>query len=382
LALQRRAQSENGVIVSEFFAEYGMFLLKAATVVIAIGAVIIIAVSAGIRSRGMRHGGQLEIDNINDQLDEMRHALSCAVLDPAARKVADKAEQKRRKAEEKAQKKAAKAAQKAADKAGADGPAETDGGEHRRRVFVLDFDGDIQASATDKLRREVSAVLGQATAHDEVVLRLESAGGVVNGYGLAASQLTRLRGAGVPLTICVDKVAASGGYMMACVGDRVLAAPFAVLGSIGVVAQLPNVHKLLKKHDIDVEILTAGEYKRTLTVFGENTEKGRQKFIEDLEDIHSLFKQFVKQYRPQLDVDAVGTGEIWFGERALDKQLCDEIRTSDDYLLAASKEADVFALRYVEKKTLQEKLGVAAQQGVEGALLKLLERANRLRLHS
>lgn len=362
--------------MAEFFAEYGMFLLKAATVVLAIAAVILVGVGAGMRARRHPHSGHLQVDKLNDQLDEMKHALMVETLEPGARKLADKAEHKRLKAEQKAQKKAAKEAQKA-------GKEVAESGESRRkRVYVIDFDGDIRASQTANLRREISAVLSLAEAEDEVVVRLESGGGVVHGYGLAASQLNRVSEAGVPLTVCVDKVAASGGYMMACVADRILAAPFAVLGSIGVVAQIPNVHKLLKKHDIDVDVLTAGEYKRTLTVFGENTEKGRQKFVEDLEDLHGLFKEFVTEHRPQLDMATVGTGEVWFGRRALEQQLIDEIKTSDEYLVSACKDVDVFSLRYVEKKSLQEKLGVAVQQGVEGAVSKLIERANRLRFHA
>ena len=108
-------------------------------------------------------------------------------------------------------------------------------------------------------------------------------------YGLAASQMQRIRDKKLKLTVCVDKVAASGGYMMAVVADKIIAAPFAVLGSIGVLAQVPNFHRLLKKHDVDFEMLTAGKYKRTLTMFGENTDKGREKFQEDIEDTHVLF---------------------------------------------------------------------------------------------
>ncbi len=198
---------------------------------------------------------------------------------------------------------------------------------------------------------------------DEVVLRLESGGGMVHGYGLAASQLARIRQAGVPLTVCVDKVAASGGYMMACIGDRILSAPFAILGSIGVVAQLLNVHRLLKKHDIDFEVLTAGEYKRTLTVFGENTEKGREKFQEDLEVTHELFKNFVAHYRPQLNMDEIATGEVWLGQAALGKLLVDELKTSDEYLAEQARERDVYQVQFVERKSLQEARRPGRQRG-------------------
>nr|GFA29209.1 hypothetical protein [Tanacetum cinerariifolium] len=204
-----------------------------------------------------------------------------------------------------------------------------------------------------------------ATPKDEVVLRLESGGGMVHSYGLASSQLARIRQAGIPLTICIDKVAASGGYMMACIGNRIISAPFAVLGSIGVVAQLPNVNRLLKKHDIDFEVLTAGEYKRTLTVFGENTEKGREKFQEDLDITHELFKNFVASYRPQLQIDEVATGEVWLGLAAKDKQLVDELKTSDEYLSEKAKTSDVFHLHYAERRSLQQRVGLAATASVD-----------------
>jgi serine protease SohB len=212
-----------------------------------------------------------------------------------------------------------------------------------------------------------------------VVLRLESGGGLVHSYGLAASQLARIRQAGIPLTICIDKVAASGGYMMACIGEKIISAPFAVLGSIGVVAQLPNVNRLLKKHDIDFEVLTAGEYKRTLTVFGENTEKGKEKFQEDLDVTHQLFKDFVGRYRPQLHIDEVATGEVWLGVAALNRKLVDELRTSDEYLSDRAREANLFHLHFAERKSLQERIGMAASGTVENTLVGLWSKLGRLR---
>ncbi|MCB1842493.1 MAG: protease SohB, partial [Halioglobus sp.] len=249
---------------------------------------------------------------------------------------------------------------------GADTPGET----RRKRLYVMDFDGDLRASATDSLREEISVVLSQAGEGDEVLLRVESPGGLVHGYGLAASQLRRIRDAGVPLTVAVDKVAASGGYMMACVGDRILAAPFAVLGSIGVLAQLPNFHRLLKKHEIDFELMTAGQYKRTLTVFGENTEEGRAKFLQELEETHDLFKAFVSENRPSLNIDKVATGEVWYGSQALAEGLIDEVKTSDALVQERLADWDVFAVKFVHKKNWQEKLGLAA----EGTLTRLAMR--------
>lgn len=235
-----------------------------------------------------------------------------------------------------------------------------------QQVFVLDFDGDLKATAVKHLREEISTLISTANKGDEVVVRLESSGGLVHGYGLAAAQLARLKEAGLKLTVCVDKVAASGGYMMACVADKVIAAPFAVIGSIGVVSQLPNFHKWLKNHDVDYEMFTAGDYKRTVTIFGENDEEDRAKYQEELEQTHQLFKHFVNTYRPSLDLDKVATGEHWYGEDALALNLVDSLQTSDSYILQLMDSSQVYALHSRQKPTLAEKLGLA--QAAEATL--------------
>jgi serine protease SohB len=337
----------------EFFAQYAGFLLRTVTVVVAIVMVLLVIAALRSKGRGPRHG-HLQVHKLNDVYQGLRERLEQAVLDKHSLKTQRKAEAKH-----------AKQALKEGIK--------------KPRVFVLDFDGDIKASATDNLRHEITALLSMATASDEVVLRLESGGGMVHSYGLASSQLARIRQAGIPLTVCVDKVAASGGYMMACIGDKILSAPFAILGSIGVVAQLPNVHRLLKKHEIDFEVLTAGEYKRTLTVFGENTDKGREKFQEDLETTHELFKGFVARYRPQLSIDEVATGEVWLGMAALDKLLVDDLQTSDEYLGNRAREAELFHLHYAEKKSLQERFGIATSVALDRVLLTWWSRLNQQR---
>ncbi|MNJ25425.1 putative protease SohB [compost metagenome] len=332
----------------EFLAEYASFLAKTATLVIAI--LIVLSAIAGLRGKGRRKaGGQLQVNKLNEFYKDLRERLESSLLDKAQLKALRKQQAKA----EKQQKKKP---------------------EEKSRVFVLDFDGDIKASATESLRHEISAVLSLATAQDEVVLRLESGGGMVHSYGLAASQLARIRQAGVPLTVCIDKVAASGGYMMACIGDKIVSAPFAILGSIGVVAQLPNVNRLLKKHDVDFEVFTAGEYKRTVTVFGENTEKGREKFQEDLDITHQLFKDFVSRYRPQLHIDDVATGEVWLGVAALNKQLVDQLMTSDEYLSQRAREANLYHLHFAERKSLQERVGLAASGSLEHLAVKLWSR--------
>jgi serine protease SohB len=240
----------------------------------------------------------------------------------------------------------------------------------KSRVFVLSFVGDVSASAVSHLREEVTAVLTQATSNDEVVVKLESPGGMVHSYGLASSQLDRVRQAKIPLTVCVDEVAASGGYMMACVADKILAAPFAVIGSIGVVAQMPNFSKVLKKNDVDYEILTAGKYKRTMTMLGENTDAARKKFVAELEEVHVLFKSHVSTMRPKVDIDKIATGETWYGTQALDLALVDGIQTSDDYLVTRSKEARLFEVVFERKKKIHERLGLAAEQSADRLMLK------------
>ncbi|PJI33376.1 protease SohB [Acinetobacter pseudolwoffii] len=232
-----------------------------------------------------------------------------------------------------------------------------------QKIYVLDFKGDMAASAVESLREEITLILSTAKAgRDRIVVRLESPGGMVHGYGLAAAQLVRLRDAGFHLTICVDKVAASGGYMMACIANEVVSAPFAIVGSIGVVAQVPNFNRLLKDNKIDFELYTAGQYKRTVTMFGENTEEGKAKFEEELQQTHALFKHFVEKYRPQLNVEKVATGEHWYGRDALDLNLVDKLQTSDEYLLHLLTQHDVYSIQTRKKPTLGEKLGLQAAQ--------------------
>ena len=331
----------------DFLADYGLFLLKAVTIVAAILFVFAGVASLAQRNKRQATHGEIRVDSLNDDLEDMASRVRAVVLPEEAYKRDEKARRK---------------ADKEREKEELENP--------RRRVFVIDFHGDIQASAVEEMRREITAVLAVATDKDEIVVRVDSGGGLVTSYGLAASQLERIRRAKVPLTVCVDEIAASGGYMMACVADRILAAPFAVVGSIGVVAQLPNFHRLLRKHEIDVELHTAGEYKRTLTVFGENTDKAREKFREELEDTHALFKEFVGRWRPQLDLAKVATGEHWFGQRALDLALVDELVTSDEYLVNAAKDAEVFQVRWEHRKTLAEKLGVATEGALDRVLLR------------
>lgn len=338
----------------EFFSEYGLFLAKSITIVFAIIAVVAGIAVVSSRSRKDGRDGEIEVTHFNDDLLDMKDALEESILDKDTLKAMHKEEKKKAKEEKKVLKK--------------NPPKEDE--PRRKRIYVLDFDGDVKASEVEPFRQEVSAVLLMAEAQDEIVIRLESPGGMVHEYGLASSQIERIKRKEIPLTVCVDRVAASGGYMMACLADKLIAAPFAIVGSIGVIAQLPNFNRLLKKNDIDYEVLTAGEYKRTLTVFGENTDKGREKFVEELEETHGLFKDFVSEYRESVDIDKVATGEIWFGKQALAVNLVDELMTSDQYLMDAAEEADIYEVRYELKKSLQDKLSEIAVESSDKVLLK------------
>ena len=349
----------------DYLFDYLLFLAQAVTVVVAIVIVLSAMASMGMKRQHQGEGGHLEVKKLNDRLLGLKDSLRHVVLPSGQFKKAHKQDVKAHKAADKA---ATKAAQRAAQKA--EQAPETEEGGPRSRVFVLQFVGDIQASKVDLLRTEITAVLTLAGASDEVLVRIESPGGAVHGYGLAASQLDRIRQHGVPLVVAVDKVAASGGYLMAAVADRILAAPFAVVGSIGVLAQIPNIHRLLKKHDVDVELHTAGKYKRTLTMLGENTDEGREKFVEELEDIHALFQEFVGSRRPDLNMEEVATGEVWYGQRAMDKRLVDELSTSDEYLAKACEDRDVFEVRWVEHKKPIERLMAQA----EGMLVRIVDR--------
>jgi len=345
----------------EFLTDFGLFIAKTATLVVALVVIISVIAAAAQRDRGdASEEGELKVRKLNEKYRKLREHLQAKLLSDGERKIWHKLLKKKEKSRQKEEKASHK-------KAGDEQP------EQGARVFVLDFNGDIKASDTDPLRRAITAVLSVADpAKDEVVVRLESGGGMVHSYGLAAAQLDRIRAKGLSLTACVDKVAASGGYMMACVADRIVASPFAILGSIGVVAQLPNFHRLLKKNNVDFEVLTAGEHKRTLTLFGENTDKGRAKFLEDLEDTHGLFKDYVSERRPALDMSAVANGDIWFGRRALEVNLIDEIKTSDEYLIEACERADVISVSYQRKRTLPEKLGLATSAALEHTVWRII----------
>lgn len=357
---------------------YGLFLAETVTLLVAlIIAVGGIAALVSRQARAGRHRPAVEVKNLNHRYEDLARAMRDQMLSGPEVKASRKADHRRRKAEVREQRRRAKRLrppeppEPRGTVAGAGTPVTavvTPERPGRRRVFVLDFHGDLRATQVTALREEITAVLMTATEADEVVLRLENPGGTVHEQGLAASQLQRLKDRGLRLTVAVDKVAASGGYMMACVAHTILAAPFAVVGSIGVIDQLPNFHRLLDRAGIDYEMFKGGQSKRTVTMFGRTTEEDRVRRNEQVQEIHGLFKQFVAAHRPGLDISQVATGEYWYGTRALDLGLVDRLITSDDYLMAAREAADIFQVRYHAARTLRQRLAA----GVSSAVLPLL----------
>ncbi|TVP87813.1 MAG: protease SohB [Thioalkalivibrio sp.] len=328
----------------EFLQEYAMFLAKGLTIVLMALVVLGALAAASQRNRG-RGEEQLNVKHLNQRYRNMERALRLRVLGWRALRQHTREYQRQRK------------------RAARERP------EEQTRVYVLRFHGDIRATRVDNLREEVSAILTLARPGiDRVVVCIDSGGGLVPPYGLAAAQLARLRDAGLELTAAVDRVAASGGYLMAAVANRITAAPFAVVGSIGVVAQIPNINRLLKRHDVDIELLTAGQHKRTLTILGKNTPEGRAKFQEELEETHGLFKTYLQRFRPQLDLERLATGEHWYGEQALDLQLVDELRTSDDLLMALAREYELYEVTFNRRQPMSRRIGIAFQEAVERLL--------------
>jgi serine protease SohB len=340
----------------EFISEYGMFLAKTLTFTVAVLVIIVAAVGSAVKSK-KESKGAISVLHLNKEIESLGEEIQ-DVVDEESLKKAKKEHKKAEKKQQKAKKK---------DK--------TESNE--KRYYVFDFNGDARASQVESMRKVITAVLSIIRPEqDEVILRLESPGGMVHGYGLAASQLARIKNLNIPLTICVDKVAASGGYMMACLGSKIVAAPFAYIGSIGVLMQLPNFNRLLKEKNVDFEMITAGEYKRTLTMFGENTDKSRKKVTEEIQETLDLFKDFVKENRPILEIDKVATGETWFGKKALEQKLVDEIKTSDECIVDACKEGDVYLVSYEKKLSMADRLGKVMESALDNTLLKWLNKSS------
>ncbi|QTS84028.1 protease SohB [Coxiella endosymbiont of Amblyomma nuttalli] len=320
----------------EFLISYGLFLIKLLSVVITILVIFFAFFGFMIHAKG-KFKGKLDIYKLNDKYEAYYRTLSQAIK----KKNGPRLQLKQQKREKKAQLESKKP---------------------KKRIFVLNFHGDVRASNVVALCEEITALLTVARKKDEVLVRLESSGGMVHSYGLAASQLQRIKEANIRLVVAVDKIAASGGYLMACVADHIIAAPFAAIGSIGVLARLPNFHRFLQKKSIDFEQITAGEYKRTLTLFGENTDKDREKVRQEVEEIHALFKTFIKQHRKVVDIDRVATGECWLASQAIHLKLVDELKTSDDYLLTASQQYVLFEMQYKLKRPLGKRLSQSVGQ--------------------
>jgi serine protease SohB len=331
-----------------FWLDIAAFLVKALILVAAIGGLAILI--ARLARSGDAKDREIKIKSLNERYDDLRDAMNAELVG-----------KKEWKALRKERKKASKARR-----------SEAPG----KRVFVMNFKGDLRATAVKQLGREVDAVLTVARPQtDEAVVRIESGGGTVTGYGLAAAEILRLREHKIKVTASVDQVAASGGYMMACAADRLVAAPFAVVGSIGVVAAVPNLHRLLQKNEIEYEDITAGEYKRTVSVLGEITPAGREHFQSKLDTIHEAFKAHVAEHRPNADITHVANGDHWLAREAHGLGLVDEILAGDELLFRARDSARLYEVRWEARKTpvqqLMSGLGVAARKVVDLAIARL-----------
>src|SRR5271167_1555465 len=333
-----------------FWLDIAAFLLKALIIVAAFGGLAVLI--ARLARSSDPKDQEIKVRSLDERYDDMRDAMNGELLD-----------RKERKALAKSRKKEAKAAAKTRR-------AQEPG----KRIFVLTFKGDMRASAVKRLGAEIDAVLIAARPEtDETVIRIESPGGTVTGYGLAAAEILRLREHKIMVTASVDQVAASGGYMMACAADRIVAAPFAVVGSIGVVAPAPNLHRLLKKNDIDYEEMTAGEFKRTVSVLGEITPEGREHFRGKLDATHEAFKTHVAECRPSVDIAEVANGDHWLAREALALGLVDEIATGDELLFRARETARLYEVSMEARKNLLQQilggLGVAARSAFDFIIL-------------
>lgn len=336
----------------DLLINYSFFLLKVITIVFVLFIPLLIFANAN-RHKKFGTKGQLVIKNLSDRLENMGFSVLGSQMNPKSFKKLLKETNKKKKKEEK--------------------------NKEKESIFVLNFYGDMKATGVDKLKEEINAILASKTKCKEVVVKVESGGGSAFAYGLCAAELKRFIDNKISLTICIDKVAASGGYLMSCVATKIIAAPWAVVGSIGVIAQLPNLHRLLKKNAIDIELHTAGKYKRTLTTLGKNTPVGRKKFIKELDELHTVFKDFIKKHRPKIDVKKVATGEVWQGEQAKKIGLIDEISTSDAYLLGLSSKFKLLEVDYYERKPLGKKLGFAVQDVLENTAFRIYEIFNKNR---
>jgi serine protease SohB len=331
-----------------FWLDIADFALKALIIVAAVGALAFLVARLARSAEAKER--EIKVRSLNERYADMREAMNAPLLDKKGLKALIKARKKEKKARR--------------------------GDDSTKRIYVLGFKGDMRARAVRELGMAIDGVLTVARpGTDEVVLRLESPGGTVTGYGLGAAEILRLRAHGIKATASVDQVAASGGYMMAAAADRIVAAPFAVVGSIGVVAPVPNLHRLLKKNDIDFEEMTAGEFKRSVSVLGEITPTGREHFRGKLEDTHGAFKAHIARCRPNVDIEKVANGDTWLASEALALNLVDEIATGDELLFRARETARLYEVTVEARKTLLQQilggLGVAARRAAELMVVKL-----------
>lgn len=218
--------------------------------------------------------------------------------------------------------------------------------EKLKPLAVLTFVGDIGAKQYKSFGQLIDEVIINKSEIDEVVVVVNSPGGAVSPYGNVYSQMERVRDAGLKLTVCIDVVAASGGYLMSLPAHKIIAAPFSMVGSVGVMAFVPNLRGLLEDYNINPRTFTAGKYKRTVSLTDEATEEEVEKFKQQLNAIHRLFLEAVKKYRKDVKMEVVETGEHWTARESVELGLglVDDIATSQQYLLEANRDRDLIIL--------------------------------------
>ncbi len=220
------------------------------------------------------------------------------------------------------------------------------------RLAVLRFQGlrDLNASGDQRLSEAIDEVLVNRDHFEEAVVIIDSPGGTTHGYGHAYALLERLSASGLKVTACIDRIGASGGYLMALPADRILAGPFAIVGSVGVVAGIPNVKRLLEEKGVSYRLFVAGDKKRVVHFADDDGPEVREYMDEKLAGIHTQFLQAVEKHRgDRVKLDEVRSGDHWSAEESVEKGLglVDELQTSAEYLLERNREV---ALVMIERR--------------------------------
>jgi ClpP class serine protease len=128
--------------------------------------------------------------------------------------------------------------------------------------------------------------------------------------------------------------------MIASQANQIIAAPFAVVGSIGVMLEGLNIHEALKSYGVKPLSLKAGDMKNPITTWGEISDKDLKLKLQDLDESHQDFIELCRSTRPELD-PKVCNGRVMSGEKALESGMTDRILTSEEYIFEKMSEGDL-----------------------------------------